>query len=310
MVAQARDLEARANEELNKHSFIKVIFIKWSEDNVGSLAAIVAWNTLTSMVSIVVGLLVISGFVLRADPSAQQSVINHLSQGMRGVLTPNDLQTLVSATVNHAGLLGIIGLVGVLWGGSNIGGAISTAFQAVFEVRSRNFIVEKLVDIGMIFVMTALLVIVVFATAAGSVVEKLFSGFPLSGPATYIIGTAISLFVAFLLFAAIYLAFPHAKPRFKLGNVWKGALTAAILFEVLSYVWPSYAHFAHFSRYGGVLFPILVLTAWIYFFSVILLVGAEIVAIGAIREARSRGQPVSPEPQDTVPQHEVLRKGA
>jgi YihY family inner membrane protein len=310
MAAHARELEARAKAELNKHSFLKDFYIKWSKDNVGSLGAIVAWNMLTSLVPIIVGLLAISGFVLRADPSAQQSVVAHLSQALQGVLTPSDLQIMVNTTVNHVGLLGIIGLVGVLWGGSNIGGAISTAFQAVFEVDSRNFVVEKLIDIGMIVLMTALLVVVVFATAAGSIADRLISSFPLSGPATFIIGTTLSLLAALLLFAAIYLVFPHAEPRLKLANVWKGALVASVLFEILTYGWPIYSHFAHFSRYGAVLFPILVLTAWIYFFAVILLVGAELVAIGAIREAQAQGRQVGPEPKDTVPQHKVLRKGA
>jgi YihY family inner membrane protein len=309
LAAQARRLQAEAKNRLNQDTLIKAFYVKFTRDNLGSLAAILAWNLLTSLVPITVGLLAISGYVLRADPSAQHSVVTHLSQALRGVLTPRDLQNLVDATVNHRGLLGIIGLVGVFWGGSSVGGAISTTFQAIFEVKGRNFAVEKLIDIAMIFVITALLVIVVLATAAGAVVTRLISGFPLSGFTTFILGTAISLVAAFLLFAAIYLVFPHVKPRFKIGNVWKGALTAAILFEILSYIWPIYAHFAHFTRYGAVLVPILVLTAWIYFFSVILLVGAEVVAIGAIREAQKQGQSVGPVPGDTVPQHEVLREG-
>jgi YihY family inner membrane protein len=289
---------------------IGVFIKKWQKDNVGSLAAIVAWNTLTSLVPIVVGLVAISGFILRADPSAQQSVVSHLSQALRGVLTPADLRTMVNTTVNHAGILGIVGLVGVLWGGSNVGGAISTVFQAIFEVRGRNFVIEKLIDIGMIFVMTILMVIIIFATGAGALITRLASSFPLSGVTTFIIGTVLSVAAAFLLFAAIYAVFPNVQPRLKLDNIWKGALTAAVLFEIITYMWPVYAHFAHFSRYGAVLFPILVLTAWIYFFSVILLIGAEVVAIGAIDQAKQEGQEVGPEPQGTVPQHKVLRKGA
>jgi membrane protein len=310
LTAQARRLQAEAKDKLNQHTVIKTFYVKFTRDNLGSLAAILAWNLLTSLVPITVGLLAISGYVLRADPSAQHSVVTHLSQALRGVLTPRDLQNLVDATVNHRGLLGIIGLVGVFWGGSSIGGAISTTFQAIFEVKGRNFVVEKLIDVAMIFVITALLVVVVLATAAGAVVTRLISGFPLSGLSTFVLGTVISLVAALLLFASIYLVFPHVKPRFKFGNVWKGALTAAILFEILSYIWPIYAHFAHFSRYGAVLVPILILTAWIYFFSVILLVGAEIVAIGAIREALRQGQSVGPAPGSTVPQHEVLHEGA
>ncbi len=286
---------------------MKTIIKKLGTDNLGALASIVSWNVLTSLVPILVGLIAISGFFLRNNPSAQQSVISHLSQALQGVLSPADLKKLVSTATQHTGLLGIIGFVGVLWGGSNIGGAISTVFQAVFEVKGRNFIVEKLIDIGMIFVFTVLMLLIILGTTAGAVVKRLFTSFALPGIATFVIGTAISLVAAFLLFASIYAVFPHVKTRFKFGNLWKGALTAAVLFEIVTYIFPLYAHFAHFSSHGALLGAIALLAAWIYFFSIIMLIGAEIVAFGAIDEAKSRGQEVGPEPGESVPQHTVLR---
>lgn len=232
----------------------------------------------------------------------------HLSQALQGVLSQSDIKNLVSATTQHTGLLGIIGFAGVLWGGGRVGGAISTVFQAIFEVKGRNFIVEKLIDVGMIFVFTALMLVIILGTTAGALVKRLFTGFALSGIATFVVGTAISLVAAFLLFVSIYLVFPNVEPRFKLGNIWKGALVAAVLFEILTYIWPLYAHFAHFSSHGALLGAIALLMAWIYFFSMTMIVGAEVVAIGAIRQAESKKVPVGPEPGVTGPQHVVLRE--
>jgi uncharacterized BrkB/YihY/UPF0761 family membrane protein len=101
--------------------------------------------------------------------------------------------------------------------------------------------------------------------------------------------------------------FPNVETRFKLGNIWKGALTAAVIFEILTYIFPLYAHFAHFSSHGALLGAVALLTAWIYFFSITMLIGAEVVAIGAIGEAESKGDAVGPEPEESVPQHTVLR---
>jgi len=287
---------------------LKMLWNKISKDNLGTLAAIVAWNTLTSLVPIVIGLVAISGFILRGNPSLQHSVETHLSSALRGVLTPADLNRMVKTTVKHSGLLGIIGFIGILWGGSNIGGAISTVFQAIFETGGRNFIKEKLLDVGMIIVMTILMIVIVLGTTAGALIHSIASNFPLSGVTTFVIGIAVSTLAGFLLFATIYMVFPNVKPRLKLSNVWRGGLAAAILFELLSFIWPLYAKFAHFNRYGAVLFPILVLTAWIYFFSFILVIGAEFVAIPALEEANREQVPVGPEPQSIVPQHEVLRE--
>jgi membrane protein len=287
---------------------IKRIFTKLTKDNLGTLGAIVSWSVLTSLVPIMVGLIAISGYVLRNNPSAQQSVISHLSQALQGVVTPSDLHKLVSATIQHTGLLGLVGLVGVLWGGSSVGGAISTVFQAVFEVKGRNFIVEKLIDIGMIFVFTALMLVIIVGTSAGAIIKRLFTSFALPGIASFAIGTAISLVAAFLLFASIYIVFPHVETRFKLRNVWKGALTAAILFQILSYIWPLYAHFAHFQKDGAILGSLVLLMAWVYFFSITMLLGAEVVAISALSQANAEDEAVGPHPEGGVPQHTVLRE--
>jgi len=286
---------------------MKTVLNKLSKDNIGSLAAIVSWNVLTSVVPILVGLLAISGFILRGNPSAQQSVITHLSSAMQGVLKPAEIKNLVAASTQHSGILGIIGFVGILWGGANVGGAISTVFQAVFEVKGRSFIIEKLIDVVMIFVLAIFMIIIIVGTTAGSVVQQLFSSFPLSGITTFIIGTAISLLAAFLLFASIYAVFPHVKERLKFANLWKGALTAAIIFEILTYIFPLYARFAHFGSHGAFLGAIALLAAWIYFFAITLLIGAEVVAFSAIREANAKGEEVGPAPDESVPGHTVLR---
>src|SRR5437588_9426849 len=78
---------------------------------------------------------------------------------------------------------------------------------------------------------------------------------------------------------------------------------------VVSCMWPIYVRISQFSRYGAFFFSVIVLTTWIYFFSMILMVGAEFVAVPAIRQAQRRGESVGPLPERTVPQHLVLRRG-
>jgi uncharacterized BrkB/YihY/UPF0761 family membrane protein len=167
---------------------------------------------------------------------------------------------------------------------------------------------EKLIDIVMIVVIAVLMMVIVVGTTAGTVVDQLISGFPFSSIATSVIGILISVLAAFLLFGAIYLVFPNIDRRFRFSHVGWGALVAAILFVALTFVWPLYAHFAHFGRYGAVLFPILLLTAWIYFFSLILILGGEVVAIGALQRAHQENESIGPPPDGTVPQHVVLRE--
>lgn len=287
---------------------LKPYIDKVMKDNVGLLASIVAWSLLTSLIPVIVGLIAISGVVLITEPSLQHSLVRHLSAALQGVFTPKDLDNMVHIATRHSGLLGILGIAGVLWGGSNVGGSISTVFQPLFETGGRNIIKEKILDICMIFVITILVVVIIAASTYSVLINRLVANFPLSGAAPQVIGSLVSLAAGFLLFGTIYVAFPNTDRTLEIRHVWLGALIASILFVALNLIWPIYAHIAHFSRYGAVVLPLIVLTAWLYFFALILVIGAEIVAITALREANRKDERIGPRPQNFVPQHSVLRK--
>jgi uncharacterized BrkB/YihY/UPF0761 family membrane protein len=296
-------LRARLNGFLQRPHVQKIM-----KDNVGVLATIIAWNALTSLAPVIVGVVAISGLLLQGHVFSEAALVNRLSLGLEGALSSKDLAAMVRTSREHTGLLGLIGVLGVLWGGSNIGGAISTAFQPIFEVSGRSFLREKILDIAMIFVMASLMMVVIGASTFSVIIYQFVRDFPLSGASSFVIGIVIGLFAAFILFFAIYAAFPNTQPRLKIGNVWRGAAVAAVLFELLSLIWPIYAHFSHFNRYGAVLLPILLLTAWLYFFALITVIGAEVAAIGALDDANREHRSIGPEPANIVPQHEVLRR--
>jgi membrane protein len=291
---------------LHRHPSLNLFIHKVMQDNITFLASAVAWTLLTSVVPIVVGLVATSSLLLH-DPPSQRAVVDHLSSALQGTLQPQDIRQLVSTSIRHRGVLALIGIVGILWGGSNVGGVFSTVFQPIFEVNGRDFLKEKLLDLGMIVIFVALMLVIVVATTAGAIITRLFPTAPIPGERAFLIGTTISLAAAFLLFVVLYLVFPNAQPRFTLAHVWRGALVAAILFQILSFIWPLYTQISHFSRYGAVIAPMIVLAAWIYFFSLILMVGAEIVAFRAIREANHTGRPIGPQPQNFVPSHTMMR---
>ena len=296
-------MTSEVTEFTAKHPGPIGFFKKVLKDNIGFLASAVAWSVLTSIVPIVVGLIAIAGFALRGNPSAQQQVVKNVSNAVQGVLQPQDIQHLVTVSTQHAGLFGIVGLLGVLWGGANVGGAISTVFQPIFQVRGRSFIHEKLIDIVMIFVFAFLMIVIVVGTTASALLSKLFSSVPLPpGIVQFVIGTGVALLAAFLLFSVIYIVFPNAETKYKLRNVWWGALLAAILFELLTFIFPIYTKYAHFTKYGSLLASLLLLTAWIYFFAMIMLLGAEVVAFQALREANKEDDSIGPSPDGSVPQ--------
>jgi membrane protein len=278
---------------------------KVRKDNLRFLTEAVAWAMLVSVVPIAIGMLAVTGAIFHHS-SQQRVIAKFISGAFKGVLKPSYLDHLVTVTLGHSLIAGIIAAISVMWAAEQIGFGISCAFEAIFEVQSRRFVAEKLIHIGMFLVFVVLLFLIVGATVMKSVVARSFG----SSTGLWLIGfpitTLVSLLAAFVLFAVVYMVYPNTESRLRLRHVWKGALVAAVLFQILTFIWPLYV--AQLSKYGGILVPLLILVLWIYFFATIMLLGAEVVAVAVIKDATKHGLPLGPHPDGSSPGHEVLRR--
>jgi membrane protein len=285
----------------NAHPSWKAYVEKVRKDNLRFLVSAVAWNILVSAVPIAIAMIAITGLVF-GNSQQQHLVARDISRALQGVMSPHYLENLVSLTFRHSFFSAVAALLAALWAATQIGFGISTAFQAVFEVRGRPFWREKVIQVAMLVVFLALMGIIVLLTTSRAALER---GMPEPLPA--VLTTATTLLAAFVLFAAIFMVYPHTHKHLKLANVWRGALLSALLFQVFTYLWPVYID--HFRRYGGLFFPLVVLTLWIFYFSVLVVLGGEMVALSAIREAQKRGEEIGPAPEGQVPQHRTLSQG-
>jgi hypothetical protein len=90
------------------------------------------------------------------------------------------------------------------------------------------------------------------------------------------VGVAVSVVSLFVLFLAIYTIVPNVPIHWRFA--WRGALAAALAMFVVNTAFPTYtAHFVNTKQYGAAAIAgALVLIIWFWFFSVVLLVGAQI----------------------------------
>jgi membrane protein len=278
---------------------------KIRKDNLRFLTAAVAWNILVSVVPIAIGMLAVTGLIFHHS-SQQRQISLFISGAFRGVLKPDYLDKLVTVTLGHSALVALTAAISVIWAAEQVGFGIACAFDAMFEVAPRRFVREKLIHILMFLMFVALMFLIVGATVARSVINHQIGRSTAPHIIQYPITTVVSLVTAFVLFAVIYLVYPNINHELRLKHVWSGALVAAVLFQFLTFIWPLYVE--QLSKYGGILVPLLILVLWIYLFSLILLLGGEVVAIRAIRDAQKHGKPLGPLPDGTVPQHDTLRR--
>ena len=279
--------------------------LKLRKDNFRLLISVIAWNVLISVVPVLIGVVALT-LLIFGGTTAEHDIILDLSRATRGVLQPHYIRSLVATTVKNAAIFWVLAIFGAVWAAGNIGFALRTCFSAVFEVGDRPLALRRLLELATFLLFAGLMAVILAESVAANAIDHAISSTPVSPVLAFGIHTAVSLSAAFLLFSTLYFVFPNTDPRLRFAAVWRGAATAAVLFQVSTYIWPLYEH--TLSTYGGVVFPIIVLTVWIMFFSGLVLLGAEIVAVEAIRDTNRRHIPLGPSPGNATPQHRVLRR--
>jgi membrane protein len=243
-----------------KESYPARLLSAYGQSQAGNYAAGLAFNAFMSMFPLILGLLSILGLMVH-DPRTQQ----RFQASVLGFF-PSDahqaLQQTLTGVRQHAGILGIIGIVGMLWSGSSLFTSMEFVLARMFGARQRDFLRQRLMALMMTVVFVVALVLSVALTAAVALVH----GLPLAGP---IVGALV--WIAFML--TIYRIVPNCT--FSLADLWRGAVLAGLLTEVLTLVWPLYTGLTHgFNTYGSSFALFFLLATWLYFLSQFILVGA------------------------------------
>jgi membrane protein len=251
------------------------------------------------MFPLVLGLLAIVGYATRT-PGATQSA----TTAILGFF-PHDaeLTMVLDGIQKHAGTLGIVGIIGVLWSGSSLFTGMEFSLGIVIGVRQRNFLRQR----AMALVMTILFVVALVATvAANSLVVLPGSIWGLE--------PLVGLIVWCLLMLAIYRLVPNRT--YPVRQLWPGVLIAGTAMEILTLAWPLYTHFSKgSSTYGAILAFAFLLASWLYFLAEFILLGAvanrmyggEAHARGLLGERAPRRIPVT---EGSLTGGEVSPKGA
>jgi membrane protein len=262
---------------------IKTFGQKFSNDWSMNMVSLLTYNLLTTIFPILLAILTAALYVLGSlSPQAFQQVVAQMSSALPSSMTGAiNLNTLQKSLVHITGPLTLISLAGLLWGGANLFSSMENVFSIFFRTKARGFLQQKLMAIGMVVILAILLPL---SLAASSVVTADSSAFGSVLPASLtivlsIVGPLTSLFVLWVLFLVIYMVVPNTRVPFR--TAWRGAAAAAVLFALFDLLFPLYFKlFLHGNgRYGAVAASLLVLIAWLWFFALITVIGAQINAV-------------------------------
>ncbi|HEY5317558.1 MAG TPA: YihY/virulence factor BrkB family protein [Solirubrobacteraceae bacterium] len=260
------------------HRWLAVPFAvirKFSNDQAGSLAALIAYYGFFSLFPLLLVFVTVLGYVLHGDPSAQKSI----KSGVLGQfpIIGTDIQGHIQALHGKASTL-LVGIAGSLWGGLGVTNATQNAFNRVWAVPLKerpNFIQSRVRGLGVLVLLGVLFMV-------SSLASGLVTG-GLGGPLALVGGIAVSLLLNVLLFLAAFRLLTSAQVETRC--LMQGVLVASVLWEILQIVGGIYV--GHVLRHAdatyGVFGIVIGLLSWLYLGAQATLYAAEINVVHARR---------------------------
>ncbi|MHB8509589.1 MAG: YihY/virulence factor BrkB family protein [Candidatus Dormibacteria bacterium] len=248
---------------------------KFMEDQAPKQAVLIAWNLMFAAFPIVVTIAAVLGLVLSFSGlnalQVQGDLLAMLPQGSgSAVLDPLKQKT---------GLLFVVGLLGLVWTGTALFGAIEEAFAIVYHCKPRGFLAQKRMSLGMMLLFTVFTALIVGTAAALPALQHLpyFPAVLASGPLALVLQVIFGTVAGCVLFTIIYFVVPHL--RLSLRRVLPGAIGAGLLLETLTFVFPLYLKLNKGVNQFGPQFGFLfILLTFFYFLAMVLMLGVEINA--------------------------------
>ncbi len=186
-----------------------------------------------------------------------------------------------------------VGAIGMLFAASSLFSSMRTILNRVYRVEdNKHVVIAKLRDFGMILLVLLFFLVSTTSLPLLEVVKdsahkiKLFEFFRLSFIQNVSFGVA-SFLIVFIVFYTLYYLVPYARLAKKVTLV--SALFATVLWELAKQAFGYYiTHFASLRRIYGTYVLLVVVVFWIYYSSIIFIMGAEIGQL--YRERRSARQ--------------------
>lgn len=267
-------------------------------------AGSMAYFGVLSMFQLLVLGIVVGSFIL-GEGEAREFVIEQVQAGTP--LDPDTIAGVIDAAIESRGTLTIVGFGFLLWSALGIFSALSNGISRVFENAPRRpFLQDKLVGL-LLMALTGVLAVasVVIGVVAGllqQAAEGVLADLPGGGTAVWLIGLVAPILLIFIAFWVIYKVVPNRPIRW--GEVLPGAVVAAILWTLLRFGFTWYAtSVADYESAFGTLSTGITLLVFLYFASVVILLGAEFARasalddeVGLISAADPRLLPVPTEP--------------
>jgi membrane protein len=270
----------KANLQKTKAYLLKVSVVQFiartaeesGNHDAGQRAAGVAYYAIISIFPLLLGLIAVFGFFL-PSLNLQDQLLKFVGNNIPGAT--NILKDNIANVIKLRGVMSILSIVILFWSASALFSSISLAINRAWNViRHRNFFIRKASELGMVFGTGILFLL---SLGAGSIITIMHGvlNLPTTSLVMVYVSTKLAAFLLiFLVFLLLYKFIPNTKTYWR--GVWPGALLVALLFELARTLFIFYLdNIANYQLIYGSITSIIVLLVWIYYSSLIMILGAE-----------------------------------
>lgn len=270
----------KANLQKTKAYLLKVAVVQLiartaeesGNHDAGQRAAGVAYYAIISIFPLLLGLIAVFGFFL-PSLNLQDQLLKFVGNNIPGAT--NILKDNIANVIKLRGVMSILSIVILFWGASALFSSISLAINRAWNViRHRNFFIRKASELGMVFGTGILFLLSLGASSFITIMHGVLN-LPTTSLVVVYVGTKLAAFLLiFLVFLLLYKFIPNTKTFWR--GVWPGALLVAVLFELARTLFIFYLdNFANYQLIYGSITSIIVLLVWIYYSSLVMILGAE-----------------------------------
>lgn len=272
-------------------ALLKTTVFEWIEHKAFVLAAALAYYALFSIAPLLLIAISIAGLVF--GPAAARAGVLEQVEGLVGQQGAQGVEQMLAAIHNPETnrLAGLIGIVVLLFGASGVFAQLKESLNTIWEATPPrrgwvlSLILDRFLSFAMVLAIGFLLLVSLILSAVLSGVEAYLSGLVAGSEALWqALNVVVSFGIVTVLFAMIFKYIPDTKIRWR--DVWIGAIFSSMLFSVGKLLIGIYLGRSAIASAYGAAGSLVIVLVWVYYSSLLLLLGAEFTHVQAARWRR------------------------
>ena len=255
--------------------------MKFDDDHGFLLSAGITFNILLCLIPLTLLMLSVIGYLFSREAVLEQ-IRNFILQSAPA-LDPK-IMGAISDLIEDRQIIGIMGIGSLVWISTWVFGSLRAALNMIMEVeKGRSFLRGKVIDICMVILVIILLLISMSLTSFVAYIQGFGLPFDIGPILQWVIKYLLPLFFTYWMFFLIYKITPNRKIGYRTALLT--ALFTSVLWETAKHLFGWYIlHVSRFPILYGSLSALVVFLFWLYYSSIILLLGGEVAQLSQVGE--------------------------